>query len=182
MADNFEAAMKVVFGHEGGIADDPDDNGGFTNMGLTIPFLNSMADPMKYTGHAAPWTRDDVANMSRATAYQIYKDCIWDRNGYGNIKDVLVATKVFDQAVNMGEFWGEKLTQRAVNKLQYQPPLMADGNLGPKSYAAINSLDRTELLLAMRATAEDFYEGLIKQDPTQEKFRKTWMSRAEWPF
>jgi lysozyme family protein len=120
--------------------------------------------------------------MSRTTAYQIYKDCIWDRNGYGNIKDVLVATKVFDQAVNMGEFWGEKLTQRAVNKLQYQPPLMADGNLGPKSYEAINSLDRTELLLAMRKTAEEFYESIIQKDPTQEKFRHTWMTRAEWPF
>jgi type VI secretion system secreted protein VgrG len=180
--DNFESAMKVVFGHEGGIADDPDDHGGFTNMGLTLPFLNQMADPMKYVGHPAPWTRDDVEHMSRATAYQIYKDCIWDRNGYGNIKDVLVATKVFDQAVNMGEFWGEKLTQRAVNRLGYQPPLMADGNLGPKSFAAINSLDRTELLLAMRKTAEDYYEAIIKEDPTQEKFRRTWMSRAEWPF
>ena len=182
MADNFEAAMKIVFGHEGGIADDPDDHGGFTNMGLTLGFLNSMADPMKYVGHALPWTKQDLEHMPRTMAYQIYKDCIWDRNGYGNINDTLVATKVFDQAVNMGEFWGEKLTQRAVNKLGYQPQLMCDGNLGPKSFAAINSLDRTEMLLAMRATAEERYEGIIKADPTQEKFRHTWFERARWPF
>jgi type VI secretion system secreted protein VgrG len=180
--DNFESAMKVVFGHEGGIADDPDDHGGFTNMGLTLGFLNQMANPELYVKHPAPWTKEDLEHMPRTMAYQIYKDAIWDRNGYGNIKDVLVATKVFDQAVNMGEFWGEKLTQRAVNRLGYQPALMVDGNLGPKSYEAINSLDRTELLLAMRKTAEDFYESILQKDPTQEKFRHAWMSRAEWPF
>lgn len=179
MAD-FEAAMKVVFGNEGGIADDPDDHGGYTNMGLTLPFLRQMADPMKYVGEPT-WEKKHLEHMHRDMAYKIYKDCIWDRNGYGNVNDTLVATKIFDQAVNMGEFWGEKLTQRAVNRIK-PDALMADGNLGPKSYAAINSCDRTELLLAMRRTAEDYYEAIIKNDPTQEKFRHTWMTRAEWPF
>jgi len=182
MPENFEAAMKIVFANEGGIADDPDDHGGFTNMGLTLGFLNHMADPMKYVGHALPWTREDLQHMPRNMAYQIYKDCIWDRNSYGQIKDTLVATKVFDMAVNMGEVQGEKLTQRAVNDLKYEPPLYCDGNLGPKSFEAINSLHRDLLLNAMRNQAVAFYEGIIQRDPTQEKFRHTWMERAHWPF
>jgi lysozyme family protein len=181
MAD-YQAAIKVILAHEGGLADDPDDHGGVTNFGLTIPFLNSEADPQKYVGHGLPWTREDILHMTRDLATTIYKDCIWDRHGYGNINDTLVATKVFDMGVNMGEVQGEKLTQRACNACGTTPTLYVDGNLGPKSYAAINAIEKDTMLKAIVVQATAFYEWIIQHDPTQEKFRHTWMDRANWPF
>jgi lysozyme family protein len=181
MAD-FSAAIKVILGHEGGLSDHPNDHGGVTNFGLTIGFLNALADPQKYVGHALPWTREDILNMTVTLASQIYLDCVWDRNNYGKINDTLVATKVFDMAVNMGEVQGEKLAQRACNDLGYQPPLMVDGNLGPKSFAAINSFDRDPMLKAICARQKAFYQAIVDRDPSQKVFWHGWMDRAEWPF
>lgn len=183
---DYNAAIKVILGHEGGLSDDPSDHGGITNFGLTIPWLNGHADAQKYTGHPAPWNPDDVKSMTKATAIQIYKDSMWDVHGYGNIDDTLVATKVFDMAVNMGEVRGEKFMQRAVNACGFQPPLMCDGNLGPKSFAAINSFQgddkRTQLLKACCQIQEDFYKAIVEHDPSQQKFLHGWLHRAEWPF
>lgn len=179
---DFAAAIKVILGHEGGLVDNPNDHGGVTNFGLTIPFLNANVDPNKYAGHPMPWTREDVIHMQLPAAIAIYREAIWDRHGYGSIDDTLVATKVFDMAVNMGEVRGEKLTQRAVNATGIKPPLMIDGNLGPKSYTAINSINRDALLHEMVEQQRAFYNAIIEQDPSQKVFEHGWMERAIWPF
>lgn len=181
MAD-FDAAIKVILGHEGGLSDNPNDHGGVTNFGLTIPFLNAAADPNKYIGHALPWTREDILHMTIPLATQIYKDCIYDKHGYGNISDTLVATKVFDMAVNMGEVQGEKLAQRAANSCGVQPQLYVDGNLGPKSFAAINSIEKDTILKAMIAQQKAFYQWIVDHDPSQKIFWHGWMDRAGWPI
>jgi lysozyme family protein len=181
MAD-FSAAIKVILGHEGGLSDHPLDHGGVTNFGLTIPFLNGNADPNKFVGHPLPWTREDILHMTIPLAVAIYKESIWDRNQYGLIEDTLVATKAFDMAVNMGEVQGEKLVQRAVNATGYTPALMVDGNFGPKSFAAINSLSRDVLLPEIVKQQKLFYQRIIERDPSQKVFEHGWMDRAEWPY
>ena len=186
MNENYPAAIKIILAHEGGLVDNPNDHGGITNFGLTIPFLNANADPQKYVGHVIPWTREDILHMTRDLAATIYKDTIWDRHSYGNIGDVLVATKVFDMAVNFGEMRGEKFIQRGVNACGFQPPLMCDGNLGPKSYAAINTFssddDRQKLLHATCQIQTDFYNAIVEHDPSQKVFLRGWLERAVWPF
>lgn len=183
---DYSAAIKVILAHEGGLVDNPNDHGGITNFGLTIPWLNAHADCQKYAGHPGPWTPDDVRLMTKAMASLIYKECMWDIHGYGNIGDTLVATKVFDMAVNFGEMRGEKFMQRAVNALGFQPPLMCDGNLGPKSFAAINSFstdeDRQKLLRSCCDLMTNFYNAIVERDPTQKVFIHGWLERAQWPF
>lgn len=182
MSDNFPAAIKVILGHEGGLTNDKDDHGGITNFGLTIMWLNGHADPQKYVGHPMPWTPDDVRHMTKDLASRIYKECLWDVNHYEKIDDALVATKVFDMAVNFGEFGGEKLAQRACNMCGWQPQLMVDGNVGDKSFAAMNGIERTQLLRSMCARAEERYNGIVEHDPSQKKFLHGWLERARWPF
>lgn len=178
----FAAAIKVILAHEGGYANDPLDFGGITNFGLTLRFLNAKADPMKYLGRPGPWTGQDVKNMSIETAKKIYYDCIWLPNGYDAIVDALVATKVFDMAVNMGEVQAEKLVQRACNNSGTTPALFIDGNLGPKSFAAINAIEKTKMLRAIQYQAVSFYNAIVQANPTQQKFLRGWLMRANWPF
>lgn len=181
MAD-FNAAIKVVLGHEGGLSDDPDDHGGITNFGLTIPWLNAHVDPAGIFGHPAPWTPADVRLLTKQVASEIYRLSFWVPNRYGEIADNLVATKVFDMAVNFGETVGERLAQRACNDIGYKPELFPDGNIGEKSIRALNTLDRTQLLRAMRKRHEERYRMIVERDPVQGKFLRGWLERAEWPF
>ena len=182
MADNFPSAIEVILDHEGGLTNDANDHGGITNFGLTIMWLNDKADPMKYVGHPLPWTPDDIRNMTRDLAVQIYRECLWDVNDYGQIDHETVATKVFDMAVNHGEVRGEKFAQRAANQVGCQPPLTEDGHLGPKSFIGINSVDPDALVHKMCDLQAGFYQQIVDHDPTQAKFLKGWLRRAKWPY
>jgi lysozyme family protein len=181
MAD-FAAAIKVILGHEGGLADDPADRGGITNFGLTIPWLNGHANAQACTGHPLPWTPEDVRLLTKAVASAIYHECLWIPNRYGDVMDNLVATKVFDMAVNFGETMGERLAQRACNACGWKPALFPDGNIGDKSIEAFNGTERIKLLHAMCEQQEARYRWDVQHDPTQERFLHTWLERAEWPF
>ena len=55
---------------EGGYVDDPDDPGGATNMGITFDTLQ--------TWRQAPITKEDVKNLERNEAEQIYFQFYWE--------------------------------------------------------------------------------------------------------
>lgn len=177
----FEEAIKVILKHEGGYVDDPDDPGGVTNFGITLPLLNSFPNTgRRFFGHAGPCERADIVNLTKEKATQIYRELIWDPNRYGEIADDLVATKVFDASVNMGARWGELLAQRAANSLGCS--LAEDGQIGNKSIAAINTLKSDDFLKAMRNQMELRYLDIVKARPRSAKFLRNWMYRAKWPF
>jgi type VI secretion system secreted protein VgrG len=179
MAD-FNWAMNVIFKHEGGLADNPHDKGGITNFGITIGFLKTDELCQKYFGHPLPVTRDDIRNMSKDLAQQIYKNEIWDYNRYGEISDNKIATKVFDCTVNMGEGWGETFAQQAANRCGQS--LAVDGQVGPKSIAGINACNPDQFLKEYCQQQKERYEHIVLKDPSQSIFLKTWLARAMWPL
>lgn len=179
MAD-FNWAVGVILKHEGGLADNPHDPGGLTNWGITIGFIKKDEQCVKYFGHALPVQREDIRNMTRDTAVRIYKDEIWDPNRYGEIVDNRVATKVFDCTVNMGEKWGETFAQQSANRCGYS--VVVDGQVGPKSLAAINSCEPNAFLKEYCQQQRERYEQLALHNPSLAVFLKGWLARAAWPF
>ena len=89
----FEKALNFIFPHEGGYVNHPSDRGGPTNMGVTQRTLSA------YLGR--PASIDDVKNLDRATARDIYKTMYWDKIGGDNL-DPKTAMLAFDTAVGSG--------------------------------------------------------------------------------
>jgi len=176
---NFDYAIKIILKHEGGLSDNPHDPGGLTNWGITIPFLTDFMC-QKYLGHPAPATREDIRNMTRDTAIQIYKDQVWDPNRYGELTNDQVGTKVFDVTVNMGEKWGETFAQQSANRLGQS--LVVDGQIGSKSIAAINLCDPNAFLVEYCKQQKERYEQLVLHNPSLAVFLKGWLIRAAWPL
>ena len=158
--ERFEHAVSFVLAHEGGYSNDVDDEGGETKFGIS---KRSYPDI-------------DVDDLTIERAKNIYKRDFWDTQLYKDIKDINLATKVFDLAVNMGSNWAHRLVQRALKSTGQD--ITEDGVLGPITLTAINKADLTDLLAALKSEAAGYYRTLAATQPRKAKFLKGWLKRA----
>lgn len=156
----FDLAIRAVLGHEGGYVNDPTDRGGETKWGISkrsYPELN-------------------IRDLTREQAVAIYKRDWWDRYKYAQIHDQDLATKVFDLAINMGAKPAHKLLQQALRACEL--PTEPDGIIGPATLAAVRLADPFALLAALRSEAAGYYRVIIARNPSQERFKNGWETRA----
>lgn len=179
---HFNQAIKTVLHHEGGFVDDPADPGGATNWGMSIRYLKQRGDLDGDGILDGDLDGDgdidvaDIKNMTREQAEHLYKTGFWDKNKLDNIKEYVIAERVFDMIVNMGPRQAVKITQRACN--YFGKGLLVDGVIGPKTFNAVNSLDADKLIREIRFNHTKFYLDLIEQKPSLAKFKNGWLRRA----
>ena len=137
---SFEKAIERVLAHEGGYVNDPRDNGGETNWGITV----AVARANGYAG--------SMRTMSRVQAKAIYRKQYWDAVKADQLPFV-VAFQLFDAAVNHG-------VRRAVMLMQQSVGTTQDGVIGGKTLQAISSRSPQQLALLFNAVRLEFYAGL----------------------
>ena len=160
----FERAIPTILTHEGGYVNHPSDPGGETNFGIT---------KRDHPG-------EDIRNMTRERAAQIYRADFWDALRLGEIVNEAVATKLMDMAVNMGPRTMGRLLQRALNYLLPGQPVTVDGIVGGATIAAVNQVTDQDLLLeTLRAYHALRYIELVEgPDGRYDVFSKGWLRRA----
>lgn len=156
---------------EGGYVNDPLDNGGETNYGITV----STARANGYNG--------PMRDLPLQTAKDIYRNEYLVKPGFSTFPSP-IAAELFDTGVNMGPATATKFLQRAVNALQGSG-LAVDGKMGPATRNAV------AVYLASRSNAQDIlvkalnclqgvrYIELVEGNATQRKFINGWFSRVE---
>lgn len=180
--DYFDKAIKTVLKHEGGFVDDPADPGGATNFGVSIRYLKQRGDLDGDGILDGDLDKDgdidyhDIKNMTQQQAEHIYRTGFWDKHDLDQIKEYIIAERVFDMVVNMGPRQTGKIVQRACN--YFGKGLVVDGIMGPKTFAAVNSLNEDKLIREIRFNHAKFYLDLIEQRPTLAKFKNGWLRRA----
>lgn len=104
--DMFDRIMKIVFRHEGGYVNDPDDLGGETNFGITKRRYPNL----------------DIKNLTKEEAKQIYYKDFWLPMKMERFKDnINLALNVFDMAVNAGKQNAELCLTKAEIEKRYFP-------------------------------------------------------------
>jgi lysozyme family protein len=161
--DLFERVMEFTEKWEGGKVDDPVDRGGRTNMGVTQKTLDGWRASKGLTGEF------DVYEITREEAREIYEANYWDAIGGDDLPE-RVALAIFDIAVNSGP-------KKAIRVLQESVGVTADGKLGSRTLAAVYATDPHELFTTINGTRAAWYEAIIANDATQEKYRKGWFNR-----
>ena len=174
---NFQWAYTMLAHHEGGFVDHSNDPGGATNFGVSLRFLRQEGIDIDGDGDV---DIKDIRALTAAKARDIYKEKFWIPCKCAQIRSQIIAAKVFDMAVNMGQRQAFKLVQRAVNALQYEEELYVDGLVGAKTLEAINFYEKEDytLIEAIREEQADFYENLIHNKPELADFRLGWLRRA----
>ncbi len=164
----FEPALQLVLLNEGGFADNPDDDGGATNLGISLRFYRRKVK--------ADATVDDIKNLTVNDAAAVYRKYFWNKQPFALILDQKLATRVFDLSVNTGLTEGVTLLQRAVNALSPEQHLVIDGSLGIKTLSAVNKLSAEKLYNELIHQATLFYETIAKHG-NDKIFLSGWLHR-----
>lgn len=173
---SFDSAIPYVLRNEGLLVDDPDDPGGITKYGITLPVLQAMG-PFGDFDEDGDVDEQDLIQMDVTRAMTIFKSEHWTKFGYGRIEDQRVATKILDISVNFGPRQGHIIAQRAVwpgTGIE----LKQDGILGPKSIAAINHCPTMSMLVGLACESVLVYHRIVANKPKLSKFLLGWTRRA----
>jgi len=158
MKQNFAEALQKLLHHEGGYIFHKDDPGGMTNLGVTKKVWE------EWVGH--PVEEKAMRALTPAVVAPLYKTKYWDKIK-GDDLPFGVDYAVFDAAVNSGP-------GRAVKWLQGCVGVEQDGGIGPKTLAAVASMDPAELV-------EDYAKrrlSFLMDLPHWSTFGKGWGRRV----
>ena len=158
MRSNFAEALQIILREEGGFVDHPLDPGGMTNLGVTRRVWE------EWTGH--PVTVRQMIDLTPAKVAPMYRRKYWDKIK-GDELPAGVDLVVFDAAVNSGP-------GRAAKWLQACVGVDVDGDIGPKTLAAVSAFDATQLIDDYGRRRLAFLLDL----PTWETFGKGWTKRV----
>lgn len=165
MSERWVRAIERTLAHEGGYVHDPADPGGETKYGIS---RRSYPD-------------EDIANLSRMRAVELYRRDFWERHRYGALRDEALALRTFDLAVNVGPMRANRMLQRAYNRLARPEQggggayLGEDGVIGPETLAAVNSHRHpAALVMALKIEAGIYYAGIDKP-----RFLAGWLTRLD---
>ena len=159
MKPNLEQALRLVLASEGGYVNDPRDNGGATNMGIT----QRVYDAYRQRKGIKP---QSVRAISPDDVAAIYKRQYWDAVKADDLPDGLDYA-VFDYAVNSGP-------KRAITDLQRVLGVKADGIVGNVTLAAASDGDVFALIDALCNRRMAFLQSL----KTWKAFGRGWGRRV----
>ena len=157
MDRRFLDAVFNTLSFEGGYAFDPEDPGGETKYGIS----------------KRAYPEVDIKSLTLDQAREIYARDYWEKVRCPEIRDDLIAAKLFDTAVNLGSMKAVKILQQAVRYL-FGVDLAVDGKIGPKTIRACNDCKNPKALLAaMKFLQAQHYVSL-----SNPKFLAGWLIRA----
>jgi len=155
--------VRMILLHEGidgEYTDDPDDAGGPTRFGITIPVL-----ALHRGVPASSLTAHDIQNLSREEAESIYIARFI--HPFVEIADPLRAN-VIDMGVNAGQ-------RRATILLQQCIGAGVDGIVGNETRILSHRREWNDLYVGSWLA---YYERLIENSRSQIKWRRGWRNRA----
>lgn len=177
----FETAYAVLYGHERGIVTPEQaarihDAGGATKDGVSLRYLIERGFDVNGDGVI---NADDVMALTpEQVEYECMKKSFW-LPIYEYLTQ-MVATKVFDTAVNVGPQMAHKLAQRSANLCG--AALDEDGVFGPVTLDAINKILPNVFLKEMCKQQRAYYLDILRRKPGMEPCRRGWLARSAWPF
>lgn len=170
MPSDFNLAINTILTHEGAFVNNPHDPGRATNWGISLRYMQDL------TPHETV-TEETIKDLTKEQAATIYRVHFWDKYGYSRINDQIVATKVFDLAVNLGGKIAHIAAQRAV-RAAIGWKLVEDGELGTQSITMINMAKPFILMAALKSEAAGEYRLIVQKKPEMITFLLGWLSRA----
>jgi len=147
-------------------ANDKDDTGGPTMMGVTIGTFTAYK---RKKGLRAPSVQE-LKDLDYDTWVDILKPLYWDKWKADQIANQSVADLLVDW------YWGSG--DNAIVFPQKILRVTADGVVGPKTLAAVNDYTpQSELFDLIFKRREQFYYNIVKSRPSQKKWLNGWLNR-----
>jgi len=171
-----EQIIKDIIRREGGYNDIKEDQGGATNLGISLRYAKGVGLDMDGDGDT---DKDDIKMVDEKTATKLYKNDFFTGPRI-NTLPVSIQAQMFDIAVNAGPPRAIMMAQTITNQAGFGP-VDQDGVIGPMSRAAIErAVDDMGPWFGNALVEERLahYRRIIKNRPSQQKFWNGWHNRA----
>lgn len=164
---SFDQSINYVLKNEAGFVDNPKDPGGRTNFGISQKLLDgldaSQPDHLKMNLK--------VEDMDVEQAKTIYARVFWVPMQLDRY-DFFMATAMLDVAVNQGQKHSIMAAQAACGFFA------VDGVMGPKTIAALLSVDEYDWLQKFLLHVQVRYVDVVKENPDLIQFLEGWLARS----
>lgn len=175
-------ALAWIRSIEGGFSDNPNDSGGPTYAGLTVPALVGL--DVNHDGvldfdvdRDGDVDADDIRALfvmpepERSAKVAEFYERVWIQvaSGLAWPADLLA----FDGAVHSGPVVGIVLLQRALD-------VTADGLVGPNTRLAATLADPADLARAYQAERGELFRQICNRRPKDRGFFLGWANRVAW--
>lgn len=148
-----------------GIVNDPADRGGATLVGVTI---GTYKDYCRRKGKAVS-NESALSKISYAEWLDILKTMFWDRWQADSITDQRVAHMLVDWVWTSGSY-GITIPQKTLG-------VKADGIVGPKTLAAVNTRNSSTLFEVLKRERIAYIDRICASRPANLRFRAGWRHR-----
>lgn len=168
MADFKKLFPKVLDSEGRSYENVPGDAGGPTKMGIIIAEWKVKGYDKNKDGKI---DENDLKLINEEDAYKIYKADYWDTIQGDGINNQVIAEYICDWGINCGIKLAAKKTQTILG-------LVADGQFGPKTLAAVNAANQKDLFNKLVESRTAYYKAIVANNPSQNKFLKGWLNRT----
>jgi len=159
MAD-INLLVPKILKWEGGYVNNPFDKGGATNMGVTLATWQHLGHPTA--------TEDDIKNLTQDDFKMVLRQ-YWNQWQADQIVNQSIAEILVDWVWGSG-IWGIKIPQQILG-------VVADGQVGAHTLAAINSANQADLFNKLFEARQNFLNQIVDNNPTQKVFLQGWLNR-----
>ncbi|OAB79749.1 glycoside hydrolase family 108 protein [Cochleicola gelatinilyticus] len=169
---NFNSYIPKLRNAEGGFQDNPEDAGNYNSLKVLVGTNYGISARFYETVIGRPPSRQDMLSISQANATELFRVYFWNKARANEIKSQAVADTVVDHFVNAGN--GIRLAQQVLND-NFGKNLATDNGMGPKTLAAINSVNPVDFVTLYNRERENYYRRL-SNSPT---FLNGWLTRLQ---
>lgn len=148
-----------------GYANDPDDLGGATMVGVT---LATYTDYCRKKGYPCP-TIERLRGMTYAQWLDILKTMFWDRWRADEIANQSIAEILVDWVWASGKY-GITIPQQVLG-------VTVDGVVGPKTLAAVNLQNPAQFFARIVAERKAYIDRICASRPVNNKYKRGWLRR-----
>lgn len=160
MAD-FKLYAPTLARWEGGWVDNKKDLGGATCKGVTLATFRQF--------YGSQRTKEDLRNITDGQ-WEFIMKTYWDRCKADQIRNQSIAEILVDWHINAG--------LNAIKNFQKACMLDADGIIGAKSLAVLNSPNAEVIFNRIKEAREDYYRRIALGNPSQNIFLAGWLNRT----
>ena len=172
----FELYVPLLLAVEAGYQNLVGDSGNYNSLGQRVGTNFGISAKTYESWIGRPPSIADMKAITKPVALQIYRKWFWDEIHADQINNQSVANLIVDHNVNGGYKVIEKAVQRVLNE-KFNKGLTVDGVFGPKTLAAINSVDQQILFDGIVAERRKIYNQIGGE------FLNGWLNRlSEFTF
>lgn len=164
MPDNFDVAIKQLLEDEGSKIIPEDHGRGESKYGITLKTAQEFYPD---------WTDENITSLTEERAIEFYRMAFWDKYHFAFINDTALASKVFNEAVNIGPATAIRILQHTVASV------ITDGMLGPYTAHMVNMGNAAQILAAFKQGVEAHHKRVAASNPELADDLEGWLKRDE---